>query len=107
MTEKERIEIPLELSEYSFARYITYVLYTPLYMAGPVVTFNDFWRQVSSNFISLTLSNGNIVNEDTVLDFSRPNFFVRPSPIILHSHNGIYSSSHVRSSYFANSSMGK
>lgn len=47
MTEKQRIEIPLEANEYSFFKYITYVLYSPLYLAGPVLTFNDFWRQVS------------------------------------------------------------
>lgn len=47
MTEKQRIELPLEIKDYSYIQYLTYILYAPLYLAGPVLTYNDFWRQVS------------------------------------------------------------
>ncbi|SSD58682.1 related to Glycerol uptake protein 1 [Saccharomycodes ludwigii] len=33
------------LSEYNFSNYLAYVLYTPLYIAGPIVTFNDYHYQ--------------------------------------------------------------
>lgn len=35
-------------SEYSFSNYLAYTLYPPLFIAGPIMTFNDFVSQVSS-----------------------------------------------------------
>lgn len=35
-----------QLDVYSFPNYIAYVLYPPLYIAGPIMTFNDFMWQV-------------------------------------------------------------
>lgn len=32
---------------YSFWNYLAYALYSPLYIAGPIMTFNDFLWQVS------------------------------------------------------------
>ena len=32
---------------YGFVNYLTYILYAPLYIAGPIMTFNDFMWQVS------------------------------------------------------------
>ena len=32
------------LSDYSFLNFFVYVLYAPLYMAGPIITFDDFVR---------------------------------------------------------------
>jgi D-alanyl-lipoteichoic acid acyltransferase DltB (MBOAT superfamily) len=34
------------LETYSFVNYIAYALYPPLYIAGPIITFNDFMWQV-------------------------------------------------------------
>ena len=34
------------LSEYTFLNYILYVLYPPLFVAGPIMTFNDFYSQL-------------------------------------------------------------
>lgn len=31
---------------YGFVNYLTYILYAPLYIAGPIMTFNDFMWQV-------------------------------------------------------------
>lgn len=35
------------LDSYSFLNYFAYVIYPPLYIAGPIMTFNDFYWQVS------------------------------------------------------------
>lgn len=35
----------LDLQEYTFANYVAYALYPPLYVAGPIITFNAFQRQ--------------------------------------------------------------
>ncbi|KAK9473288.1 MBOAT, membrane-bound O-acyltransferase family-domain-containing protein [Dipodascopsis tothii] len=45
LTEKERVELPSPRQEYHFANYLAYLLYTPLYIAGPIVTFNDYLYQ--------------------------------------------------------------
>ncbi|KAM6504106.1 MBOAT, membrane-bound O-acyltransferase family domain containing protein [Amanita muscaria] len=45
-TEKERQSVPHPAETYSFGNYLAYVLYTPLYIGGPIMTFNDFmWQQ--------------------------------------------------------------
>lgn len=31
---------------YTFSNYLAYILYPPLYIAGPIITFNDFMWQV-------------------------------------------------------------
>ncbi len=36
----------MEAGDYSFLNYAAYTLYTPLFLAGPIMTFNDFWSQV-------------------------------------------------------------
>ncbi|CDO75129.1 hypothetical protein BN946_scf185010.g54 [Trametes cinnabarina] len=46
MSEKERRRIPHPPEFYSFLLYIAYVLYPPLYIAGPIMTFNDFMWQM-------------------------------------------------------------
>lgn len=35
------------LDQYSFLNCLIYVLYPPLFIAGPIMTFNDFTSQVS------------------------------------------------------------
>ncbi len=34
--------------DFSFASYFTFVFYPPLYLSGPITTFNDFWWQNKS-----------------------------------------------------------
>ena len=46
MNHKLRTGTPHHLEMYSFANYIAYVLYPPLYIAGPIITFNDYMWQV-------------------------------------------------------------
>jgi len=44
-TERERGTMPHPERDYNFPRYIAYILYAPLYIAGPIMTFNDFaWQ---------------------------------------------------------------
>jgi D-alanyl-lipoteichoic acid acyltransferase DltB (MBOAT superfamily) len=45
LSEKLRIETPMSLNEYNFRNYLAYTTYAPLYLAGPIVTFNDFMYQ--------------------------------------------------------------
>jgi len=41
-----RILEPAQEKDYNLVWYLTYMLYAPLYLAGPIVTFNDFVSQV-------------------------------------------------------------
>ncbi|KAA8917824.1 hypothetical protein TRICI_000026 [Trichomonascus ciferrii] len=43
--ERDRIRVPMHTSKYSFWNYLAYAIYAPLYLAGPILTFNDFIRQ--------------------------------------------------------------
>ncbi|KAG1737067.1 MBOAT, membrane-bound O-acyltransferase family-domain-containing protein [Suillus paluster] len=45
-TEKQRANTPLPLEDYTYRNYIAYVLYPPLYIAGPILTFNNFMWQL-------------------------------------------------------------
>jgi D-alanyl-lipoteichoic acid acyltransferase DltB (MBOAT superfamily) len=47
LTEKQRTSTSHSLDTFSFKNYIAYILYPPLYIAGPIITFNDFMWQVS------------------------------------------------------------
>ncbi|KAH9847853.1 MBOAT-domain-containing protein [Lenzites betulinus] len=45
ISDKYRPRVPHSLEFYSFANYVAYVLYPPLYIAGPIMAFNDFiWQ---------------------------------------------------------------
>lgn len=46
LTEKQRTTQTHSLDTYTFWNYLAYVLYPPLYIAGPIMTFNDFMWQV-------------------------------------------------------------
>lgn len=50
MLDKQRPRVPHSLEFYSFANYLAYVLYPPLYIAGPIMTFNDFIWQVRLSY---------------------------------------------------------
>ena len=44
---KQRCAIPHNLDSYNPLNYFAYVVYPPLYIAGPIMTFNDFYWQVN------------------------------------------------------------
>ncbi|KAG8969855.1 glycerol transporter [Tulasnella sp. 419] len=44
--EKRRASTSHPLSQYTFVNYLAYAIYPPLYIAGPIMTFNNFMWQV-------------------------------------------------------------
>ncbi|KAK6455380.1 glycerol transporter [Scheffersomyces xylosifermentans] len=53
LDDRQRLKAPLPLSEYNVVNYLAYITYTPLFIAGPIITFNDYlyqsnYQQVSS-----------------------------------------------------------
>lgn len=45
LSDRDRVKIPAEPAAFSMRNYIAYVLYSPLYLAGPIMTFNDYVSQ--------------------------------------------------------------
>lgn len=45
-TYQERTRLSQHLEEYSVGNYLLYILYPPLFIAGPIMTFNDFTSQL-------------------------------------------------------------
>lgn len=45
LTERDRLSFGARASDYTFRNYLAYALYSPLYLAGPIVTFNDYISQ--------------------------------------------------------------
>ena len=46
LSDRDRIEYSCQKQDYSFLNYLAYVLYSPLYLAGPIITFNYYISQV-------------------------------------------------------------
>ena len=42
--------------DFSFQNYVAYALYAPLYLAGPIITFNDFTHQLRYRAPTITLN---------------------------------------------------
>ncbi|CAK9436869.1 uncharacterized protein LODBEIA_P13910 [Lodderomyces beijingensis] len=45
LDDRERLVAPLPLKDYNVLNYVAYVTYAPLFIAGPIVTFNDYVYQ--------------------------------------------------------------
>ena len=45
LSERDRVDLPAKPHDYSFRNYLAYALYSPLYLAGPILTFNDYISQ--------------------------------------------------------------
>ena len=45
LSERDRVDTPAKPEDYSLRNYLAYVLYSPLYLAGPILTFNDYISQ--------------------------------------------------------------
>ncbi|KAG6034076.1 hypothetical protein E4U41_006705, partial [Claviceps citrina] len=45
LSERDRVTISASADEYSFRNYVAYAIYAPLYLAGPILTFNDYISQ--------------------------------------------------------------
>lgn len=42
LSERDRLKISADVKEYSFRNYVAYTIYAPLYLTGPILTFNDY-----------------------------------------------------------------
>ncbi|KAI9770920.1 MAG: glycerol transporter [Geoglossum simile] len=56
LSERDRVSSPAKPHDYSFRNYIAYTLYAPLYLAGPILTFNDYISQLRYPAFSITPS---------------------------------------------------
>ncbi|KAI8596147.1 MBOAT-domain-containing protein [Dissophora ornata] len=45
-SDKDRVVMPAFAEDYCFTYYLAYTLYAPLYISGPIITFNDFISQL-------------------------------------------------------------
>ncbi|KAL5048263.1 hypothetical protein BDW71DRAFT_178248 [Aspergillus fruticulosus] len=45
LSERDRVKVPAEQSAFNGRSYLAYILYSPLYLTGPIVTFNDYISQ--------------------------------------------------------------
>lgn len=52
--ELNRIVTPRPLHEYNFTNYLGFCLYSPLYLAGPILNFNDFRAQCKRTLPSIS-----------------------------------------------------
>ncbi|ORX99060.1 MBOAT-domain-containing protein [Basidiobolus meristosporus CBS 931.73] len=53
--ERDRIETSHLPNDYNYLYYLTYIFYTPLYLAGPIITFNNFLSQLRVPCKTITL----------------------------------------------------
>ncbi|KAJ5596254.1 Membrane bound O-acyl transferase MBOAT [Penicillium hetheringtonii] len=54
LSDRDRVKIPAEPAAFTPRNYIAYILYSPLYLAGPILTFNDYASQQRYTAPSLT-----------------------------------------------------
>ncbi|KAL8969969.1 MAG: hypothetical protein Q9183_001745, partial [Haloplaca sp. 2 TL-2023] len=45
LSDRERVDMPAKAEDYSFRNYFAYILYSPLYLTGPILTFNEYISQ--------------------------------------------------------------
>ncbi|KAJ5089951.1 Glycerol uptake protein 1 [Penicillium argentinense] len=54
LSDRDRVKIPADPAAFNPRNYVAYVLYSPLYLAGPILTFNDYASQQRYTAPSLT-----------------------------------------------------
>ncbi|SCU88471.1 LAMI_0D10220g1_1 [Lachancea mirantina] len=52
--EHARLAAPHHIQDYSLANYLAYITYTPLFIAGPIITFNDYLYQTKHLLPTIT-----------------------------------------------------
>jgi D-alanyl-lipoteichoic acid acyltransferase DltB (MBOAT superfamily) len=45
LSERDRVTTPAAPGDFTFRNYVAYTIYAPLYLAGPILTFNDYISQ--------------------------------------------------------------
>lgn len=91
ISERDRIDTPAAIEDYGFFNYLAYVLYSPLYLAGPIITFNDFVHQVPPFLPSPPPRSLTVILPATLPPANNlPNSCnkIRPPPPLLHPNNG-------------------
>lgn len=53
LDERARLVAPHPIQDYRFMNYIAYITYTPLFIAGPIITFNDYIYQTQHTLPSI------------------------------------------------------
>lgn len=53
MSERDRIAISAEPDEYNLRNYVAYAIYAPLYLTGPILSFNDYISQLKFQAASI------------------------------------------------------
>ncbi|PGH06452.1 hypothetical protein AJ79_06542 [Helicocarpus griseus UAMH5409] len=56
LSERDRVSIPAHPSAFNPTNYVAYALYSPLYLTGPIITFNDYISQQRYPSPSITKS---------------------------------------------------
>ncbi|KUI57103.1 Glycerol uptake protein 1 [Cytospora mali] len=46
LSERDRVTVPAPAKDFTFRNYVAYALYAPLYLTGPILTFNDYISQL-------------------------------------------------------------
>lgn len=46
LSERDRVTIPAPAQDFTFRNYLAYAVYAPLYLTGPIITFNDYVSQL-------------------------------------------------------------
>ena len=53
LSERERVSISADPRDYNFRNYVAYAIYAPLYLTGPIMTFNDYIAQCKHRTASI------------------------------------------------------
>lgn len=53
LSERDRVTIPAPVRDFNFRNYVAYTLYAPLYLTGPILTFNDYISQLRHRPLSI------------------------------------------------------
>lgn len=54
LSERDRVSIPAPAQDFTFRNLVAYAIYAPLYLTGPILTFNDYMSQ--QRYRSITIS---------------------------------------------------
>lgn len=79
LDDRDRLTAPLPLSDYNLVNFIGYLTYTPLFIAGPIITFNDYVYQ--SNYQQLPSVKD---HKRTLIYFARLMFCILVMEFIMH-----------------------
>ncbi|KEY65633.1 hypothetical protein S7711_07882 [Stachybotrys chartarum IBT 7711] len=53
LSDRDRVSIPADPQDYCFRNYVAYAIYAPLYLAGPIMTFNEYVAQTKYRAASI------------------------------------------------------